>query len=213
MRVSASASTLLAWTAYLPCRCEADEQNGAVRCGAICSRANRRGAGGAKGGGRGECGPAQHAPDSEPHKRVKHVGSHTAAHFCRGYPRCEPYAGKLHVRICAGGARQLASLPRPSPVHDAARRRRDSRAIRRAVNRSSSGGQGYQRGSSRYASGSAAAAVLANQLPRVVSCADACLPRIVRLNMPSRLRSATVIPAMRLSQGPADDGVQTPRRL
>ncbi len=112
-----------------------------------------------------------------------------------------------------GGARQLASLPRPSPVHDAARRRRDSRAIRRAVNRSSSGGQGYQRGSSRYASGSAAAAVLANQLPRVVSCADACLPRIVRLNMPSRLRSATVIPAMRLSQGPADDGVQTPRRL
>ena len=23
----------------------------------------------------------------------------------RGYPRWEPYAGKLHVRICAGGAR------------------------------------------------------------------------------------------------------------
>jgi len=31
-------------------------------------------------------------------------------------PRWEPYAGKLHVRICAGGARQLASLPRPSRV-------------------------------------------------------------------------------------------------
>ena len=30
---------------------------------------------------------------------------------CR-YPRWEPYAGKLHVRVCAGGARQLASLPR-----------------------------------------------------------------------------------------------------
>src|SRR5215470_17288879 len=28
------------------------------------------------------------------------------------YPRWEPYAGKLHVRLCAGGARQLASLPR-----------------------------------------------------------------------------------------------------
>jgi RNA-directed DNA polymerase len=28
-----------------------------------------------------------------------------AAHSCRGYPRWEPYAGKLHVRICAGGAR------------------------------------------------------------------------------------------------------------
>jgi hypothetical protein len=29
------------------------------------------------------------------------------------YPRWEPYAGKLQVRNCAGGARQLASLPRP----------------------------------------------------------------------------------------------------
>src|SRR5215468_1846239 len=28
------------------------------------------------------------------------------------YPRWEPYAGKLHVRVCAGGARQLASRPR-----------------------------------------------------------------------------------------------------
>ena len=28
------------------------------------------------------------------------------------YPRWEPYAGKLQVRVCAGGARQLASLPR-----------------------------------------------------------------------------------------------------
>ena len=36
--------------------CEADEQGGAIRCGA----------GGAKGGGRGECGPAKHAPDSVP---------------------------------------------------------------------------------------------------------------------------------------------------
>jgi hypothetical protein len=28
------------------------------------------------------------------------------------YPRWEPHAGKLQVRVCAGGARQLASLPR-----------------------------------------------------------------------------------------------------
>jgi hypothetical protein len=32
------------------------------------------------------------------------VGSHTAA-YCRRYPRWEPYAGKPHVRIWAGGAR------------------------------------------------------------------------------------------------------------
>jgi hypothetical protein len=31
---------------------------------------------------------------------------------CRLDPRWEPYAGKPHVRIWAGGARQLASLPR-----------------------------------------------------------------------------------------------------
>ena len=33
------------------------------------------------------------------------VGSHTAS-YCRPYPRWEPYAGKPHVRICAGGAQQ-----------------------------------------------------------------------------------------------------------
>src|SRR5262249_3986192 len=41
--------------------CEAGEQRGAIRCGA----------GGAKGGGQGECGSAEHAPDSEPHKRQR----------------------------------------------------------------------------------------------------------------------------------------------
>ena len=35
-----------------------------------------------------------------------------------GYPRWEPYAGKLHVRICAGGAQQWASLPRPARIHN-----------------------------------------------------------------------------------------------
>jgi hypothetical protein len=46
--------------------CEAGEQSGAIRCGAS----------GAKGGDQGECGSAKHAPDSEPHKRVKGAGSH-----------------------------------------------------------------------------------------------------------------------------------------
>jgi hypothetical protein len=32
------------------------------------------------------------------------VGSSTAS-SCRQHPRWEPYAGKPHVRICAGGAR------------------------------------------------------------------------------------------------------------
>src|SRR5260370_13854301 len=68
--------------------CEAGEQSGAIRCGA----------GGAKGGDQGECGLAKHAPDSEPHKRVKGAGSHTAS-TCRRYPRWEPYARKPHVRI------------------------------------------------------------------------------------------------------------------
>jgi len=43
---------------------------------------------------------------------IRQVG---AGLLCRLYPRWEPYAGKLRVRFCAGGARQLASLPRPSP--------------------------------------------------------------------------------------------------
>ena len=49
------------------------------------------------------------------------------------YPRWEPYAGKLHVRVCAGGARQLASLPRPnrrtSSRSSAARRHGRSRRV------------------------------------------------------------------------------------
>ena len=77
---------------------EAGEQNGAIRCGA----------GGAKGGDQGECGPAKHVPDSEPHKRVTGAGTHTesAERFAVTHPRWEPYAGKPHVRFCAGGAQQ-----------------------------------------------------------------------------------------------------------
>src|ERR1700751_3782384 len=36
--------------------------------------------------------------------------------FAVTHPRWEPYAGKPHVRFCAGGARQLASLPRRAPA-------------------------------------------------------------------------------------------------
>src|SRR5262245_7011983 len=39
--------------------CEAGEQSGALRCGAIRGRASRSGAGGAKGGDQGECGPSK----------------------------------------------------------------------------------------------------------------------------------------------------------
>src|ERR1700722_16182799 len=75
---------------------EADEQNGAIRCGA----------GGAKGGDQGECGPAKHVPDSEPHKRVTGAGTHTerAERFAVTHPRWE----KLW-----GGRRRSWHLHRP----------------------------------------------------------------------------------------------------
>ena len=48
-----------------------------AHCGGICG-GGRSGVGGAKDGDQGECGPAQHAPDSELGKRVTGAGSHTA---------------------------------------------------------------------------------------------------------------------------------------
>src|SRR5262245_26986895 len=48
---------------------EADEQGGEIRCGA----------GGAKGGGRGECESAKHGPGTEPGNRVTGAGAHTAS--------------------------------------------------------------------------------------------------------------------------------------
>src|SRR5215207_3269252 len=72
-----------------------------AHCGGVC-RGERSGAGGAKGGDQGECGPAKHVPGAEPGKRVTGAGAHTAS-ACRLDPRWEPYAGKPHVRICAGG--------------------------------------------------------------------------------------------------------------
>ena len=69
----------------------------------ICVGA-RGGVGGAKGGGQGECAPAKHVLDSEPGSRVKGAGAYTAT-YAVTHPRQEPYAGKPHVRIWAGGVR------------------------------------------------------------------------------------------------------------
>ena len=77
----------------------------APRCGAIRGGVSRSGAGGAKGGDQGECGLAKHALDSAPGSRVTGAGPH-AAIACRLDPRWEPYAGKPHVRFCAGGAHE-----------------------------------------------------------------------------------------------------------
>src|SRR6516225_2358139 len=58
--------------------------------------------GGSKGGGQGEYAPAKHVLDSEPGSRVKGAGAYTAT-CAVTRPRREPYAGKPHVRIWAGG--------------------------------------------------------------------------------------------------------------
>ena len=74
-----------------------------AQCGDISAGA-RSGVGGAKGQGQGEYASAKHVLDSEPGSRDTGAGAYTAA--CAViHPRQEPYAGKLHVRICAGGAR------------------------------------------------------------------------------------------------------------
>jgi hypothetical protein len=74
-----------------------------AHCGGIC-RGERSGVGGAKGGGQGKCAPAKHVLDSEPGSRVKGAGAYTARRAVT-HPRREPYAGKPHVRIWAGGVR------------------------------------------------------------------------------------------------------------
>ena len=72
-----------------------------ARCGGICG-GGRSGVGGAKGGGQGEYAPAKHVPDTEPAsvtqalERIRQLAAVT-------HPRQEPYAGKPHVRIWAGG--------------------------------------------------------------------------------------------------------------
>ena len=72
-----------------------------AHCGGVCG-GERSGVGGAKGGGQGEYAPAQHVLDPEPGSRDKRAGAYTAT-FAVTHPRWEPYAGKPHVRIWAGG--------------------------------------------------------------------------------------------------------------
>jgi hypothetical protein len=72
-------------------------------CGGVCG-GGRSGVGGAKGGGQGEYAPAKHVLDSEPGSRVKGARAYTAT-CAVTHPRQEPYAGKPHVRIWAGGVR------------------------------------------------------------------------------------------------------------
>ena len=72
-----------------------------AHCGGVCG-GGRSGVGGAMGGGQGEYAPAKHV-GSEPGSCVKGAGAYTAA-CAVTHPRQEPYAGKLHVRIWAGGA-------------------------------------------------------------------------------------------------------------
>ena len=67
-------------------------------------KGGRSGVGGAKGEGQGKYAPAKHVLDSEPGSRVKGAGAYTAT-CAVTYPRQEPYAGKPHVRIWAGGVR------------------------------------------------------------------------------------------------------------
>ena len=73
-----------------------------AHCGGVCG-GERSGVGGAKGGGQGEYAPAKHVLDSEPGSRVTGAGAYTAT-CAVTHPRQEPYAGKPHVRFCAGGA-------------------------------------------------------------------------------------------------------------
>jgi hypothetical protein len=81
-----------------------------AHCGGVCG-GGRSGVGGAKGGGQGECAPAQHALDSELGSRVTGAGAYTVT-FAVTHPRWEPCAGKPHARFWAGGAMQIASQPR-----------------------------------------------------------------------------------------------------
>ena len=74
-----------------------------AHCGGICG-GRRSGVGGVKGGGQGKYAPAKHALDSEPGSRGTRAGAYTAQRAVR-HPRQEPYAGKPHVRIWAGGVR------------------------------------------------------------------------------------------------------------
>src|SRR5215469_10759335 len=72
-------------------------------------------------GGQGEYASAKHVLDSEPGSRVKGAGAYTDTGAVI-HPRREPYAGKLHVRIWAGGARKRVPTATSPSVQCASRR-------------------------------------------------------------------------------------------
>ena len=71
--------------------------------------------------------------------------------------------------------------------------------------------QGLHQGAQRSAI--SVTAVRANQLPRVVSRADAVPASLQSVSMPSRPRSATVRPEIGLSSALAENAAQAPHRL
>src|ERR1035441_445706 len=84
--------------------CEANEQ----------SRATGRGVGGAKGGGRGECEPAKHAPGTVPGARVTGAGAHTARRENIAKCRYIPEVGAVCLNwastdLCGG--REVTRVP------------------------------------------------------------------------------------------------------
>ena len=90
--------------------------NKAEHLAASNPRANRGGVGGAKGGDQGECGPAKHAPDSEPGKRVTGAGSHTASNRrlrTRGGSRMRESRTYGSVRGARGNSRPYRYVRQP----------------------------------------------------------------------------------------------------
>jgi len=85
--------------------CEADEQCGAIRCGA----------GGAKGGGQGKCGPAKHAPGTEPGKRVTGAGAHNGKQQGKGRRRSSPHSSTISASTTSK-RRSSNSRKTPHPV-------------------------------------------------------------------------------------------------
>src|SRR5262245_24650801 len=80
---------------------EAGEQRERAHCGGIY-RGKRSGAGGAKGGGQGECAPAKHTLDSEPGSRVTGAGAYTASN-CRHTPEVGAVCRKAARTVLCGG--------------------------------------------------------------------------------------------------------------
>src|SRR5215469_7370115 len=56
-----------------------EKSDSAIVAGKPANKADRSGAGGAKGGDQGECEPAKHGPGAEPGRHVTSAGAHTGS--------------------------------------------------------------------------------------------------------------------------------------